>query len=60
MKQFFRGMFYNFTMFRDLMSFLWEERLWFLIPAVALLVLFGLLLIFGTASGLAPLIYTLF
>jgi hypothetical protein len=53
-------MFFNFTMFRDLMSFLWEERLWFLIPAVALLVLFGLLLIFGTASGLAPVIYTLF
>jgi hypothetical protein len=31
-----------------------------LIPMVAVLLVFGLLLIFATASGLAPFIYTLF
>ena len=60
MKRFFRGMFYNLTIFRDLMTFLWKEKLWFLIPVVALLMLFGLLLIFGTASGISPVIYALF
>lgn len=60
MKRFFRGMFYNFTIFRDLMAFMWKEKLWFLIPVVALLMLFGLLVIFGSASGISPLIYALF
>jgi hypothetical protein len=60
MKRFFRGMFYNVTIFQDMMAFLWKEKLWFLIPIVALLLVIGLLLIFSTASGIAPVIYTLF
>jgi hypothetical protein len=60
MKRFLRGMFYNATIFQDMMSFLWREKLWFLIPIVALLLIVGLLLIFSTASGIAPVIYTLF
>jgi hypothetical protein len=43
-----------------MVSFLWKEKLWFLIPVVALLLIVGLLLIFSTASGIAPVIYTLF
>jgi hypothetical protein len=60
MKRFLRGMFYNVTIFQDMVSFLWKEKLWFLIPVVALLLIIGLLLIFSTASGIAPVIYTLF
>lgn len=60
MKRFLRGMFYNVTIVQDMMSFLWKEKLWFLIPIVALLLIIGLLLIFSTASGIAPVIYTLF
>jgi hypothetical protein len=60
MKRFFRGMFYNVTIFQDMIAFLWRERLWFLIPVVALLMIIGLLLIFSTASGIAPIVYTLF
>ena len=60
MKRFFRSMFYNVTIFQDMVAFLWKEKLWFLIPVVALLLIIGLLLIFSTASGIAPVIYTLF
>jgi Family of unknown function (DUF5989) len=60
MKRFFRSMFYNVTIFQDMVSFLWKEKLWFLIPIVAVLLIIGLLLIFSTASGIAPVIYTLF
>jgi len=44
----------------EIMVFLWERKLWWLIPMVTVLLLFGLLLIFSTASGVAPFIYTLF
>ncbi|MBI2012468.1 hypothetical protein HYS90_00900 [Candidatus Curtissbacteria bacterium] len=44
----------------ELLKFLWEAKLWFLIPFVLVLLLFGLLLIFAQATGVAPFIYTLF
>ncbi|MDP2632297.1 MAG: DUF5989 family protein [Candidatus Curtissbacteria bacterium] len=42
------------------MQFLWKAKLWFLIPFVAVLLLFGFLMIFAQATGVAPFIYTLF
>jgi hypothetical protein len=44
----------------QLLSFLWQRKLWWLIPMVAVLLIFGLLLIFASASGVGPFIYTLF
>jgi hypothetical protein len=44
----------------ELFVFLWRRKLWWLIPMVAVLILFGLLLIFAQASAVAPFIYTLF
>ncbi len=44
----------------ELFGFLWERKLWWLIPMVVVLVAFGLLLVFAQASGIAPFIYTLF
>lgn len=44
----------------ELMQFLWKAKLWFLIPLVLVLLVFGLLLIFAQATGVAPFIYTLF
>jgi hypothetical protein len=45
---------------RELLSYLWEQKLWWMVPMVAVLLGFGLLLIFGTASGVGPFIYSLF
>ena len=44
----------------ELFAFLWERKLWWLIPMVIVLVAFGMLLVFAQASGIAPFIYTLF
>ena len=50
----------NLGVARELLSFLWERKLWWLIPMMAMLLVFGLLLIFASSSGVGPLIYTLF
>ena len=44
----------------ELLFFLWKRKLWWLIPMVIVLVLFGLLLVLTQSSVVAPFIYTLF
>jgi hypothetical protein len=44
----------------ELLRFLWKRKLWWLIPMITVLVVFGLLLVFASASGVAPFIYSLF
>ena len=44
----------------ELLGFFWRQRLWWLMPMVVVLLVFGLLLIFAQTSALAPFIYTLF
>jgi hypothetical protein len=44
----------------ELMAFLWERKLWWMMPMVLTLLLFGLLIIFAESSAVAPFIYTLF
>jgi uncharacterized membrane protein YqhA len=44
----------------ELFQFLWTQRLWWLIPFVALLIVTAVLLIIGQVTGVAPFIYTLF
>ncbi|HET6598275.1 MAG TPA: DUF5989 family protein [Anaerolineales bacterium] len=60
MKSFIRSMTSNFGVVNELLAFLWKRKLWWLVPMVAVLLLFGLLLIFASASGVGPFIYTLF
>ncbi len=60
MKAFVRSMMSNFSVVGELMAFLWQRKLWWLLPMVTLLMAFGLLLIFASASGIGPFIYTLF
>lgn len=58
--KFFDGMVTNSGVAGEVIYFLWQRKLWWLIPMVTVLLLFGLLLIFATSSGVAPFIYTLF
>lgn len=60
MKAFVRSMVANLGVVGEIMWFLWKRKLWWLIPMVLTLVLFGLLMIFASASGVGPFIYTLF
>ncbi len=51
---------HRFGIATELMSFLWERKLWWLIPMVAVLLVFGGLMITAQSSALGPFIYTLF
>jgi hypothetical protein len=44
----------------ELFRFMWGRRLWWLIPMVAVLLVFGVLIALGTVAGVGPFIYTLF
>lgn len=44
----------------EFVEFLWERKLWWMIPMVVVLVLFGTLLVLAQSSAIAPFIYTLF
>ena len=44
----------------EFFAFLWRQKLWWMMPMFAVVFLFGLLLILGQSSALAPFIYTLF
>lgn len=43
-----------------LCAYLWQERLWWLIPMVVVLFLIGGLALLSQSSPIAPFIYTLF
>jgi hypothetical protein len=60
MKTFLRSMGSNLYVTKEFLRFLWNRKLWWLIPMVVFLMLFGLLMIFASASGIGPFIYTLF
>lgn len=44
----------------ELLGHLWEQKLWWMVPMVVVLVLVGVLLVFAQGSALAPFVYTLF
>lgn len=46
--------------FGEFLQFLWKERLWWMIPMILVLLVFGLLIVFAQSSPIAPFIYTLF
>ena len=46
---------------KELFGFLWKRKLWWLLPMIVMLLVFGILLILASASpAFAPFIYTLF
>jgi len=45
---------------RDLWLFMKERRKFWLVPVIMILLLLGILIVFGGGSAIAPFIYTLF
>lgn len=60
MKTWLRGLAANAGVLGEIFYFLAQNKKWWLIPMVALLLVLGLLLVFAAASGIGPFIYTLF
>jgi hypothetical protein len=50
----------KFGIARELIVFFWQRKMWWLLPLVIVLLFFGLLIVFGSATGVGPFIYTLF
>ncbi len=51
----------RFSVLKELFSFLGKRKMWWLIPLIAVLVVFGLLIILASISpALTPFVYTLF
>ncbi len=44
----------------ELFQFLWRRKLWWMIPMIMVLLLFGAIIVFAGSSPIAPFIYTLF
>lgn len=45
---------------RKLTSYLWQRKLWWMIPLCLFLMLIGVLVVLAESSSLSPFIYTLF
>lgn len=46
--------------FGTLLSFLWKEKMWWMIPMIIILIGFAALSMLAGSSGIAPFVYTLF
>ena len=58
--KFARGLRQRFAIAGELMNFFWQRKLWWLIPMVAVLLVFGGLMVTAQSSALGPFIYALF
>ena len=55
-----KSLFMKLSIAGELLKFLWEAKLWWMIPMVCVLLLLGGLIILAQSSAVAPFIYTLF
>lgn len=55
-----KGFFSRSEEAKELIEFFWKAKMWFLIPIIIIILLFGFILIFAQTTGIAPFIYTLF
>lgn len=53
-------MFERVKILKELLSFLWRQKLWWLIPMLLVFLIVGLLVVFVGSSPLAPIVYPLF
>lgn len=44
----------------ELFQFLWQQKLWWLVPMIIVLLIFVVLIMLGSTAGVGPFIYTLF
>jgi Family of unknown function (DUF5989) len=50
----------RFGIVRELLSFFWSNKRWWIVPMLVALSLFGALILLAQSSAIAPFIYTLF
>ncbi len=50
----------NLSIVKELCAFLWQNKLWWMVPIVLVFLLLGVLVLFAQSSAVVPFIYTLF
>jgi NAD/NADP transhydrogenase beta subunit len=50
----------RFEVVGEIFAFLWQRKLWWMIPMVFVILVVGVLLVLAQGSAIAPFIYTLF
>jgi hypothetical protein len=58
--RFFRNAIRNFEVAGELFGFFWDNKRWWLVPMLALLVLLAGLIALAQSSAVAPFLYSLF
>ncbi|MCX7697942.1 MAG: DUF5989 family protein [Candidatus Goldbacteria bacterium] len=56
----FKRFFLRLFIIKNLFKFLWQNKLWWMIPLIFILIIFFVILIFAQGSPLGPFIYTIF
>ena len=59
-KRFWPKLILRMAVIRDLFSFLWKNKLWWMMPIVIVFILLGALIWLSQSSTVVPFIYTLF
>ena len=57
---YFHRVFSKLGIMGELLEFFWKRKLWWMIPMVLVLMVFGLLIVFTQGTAVAPFVYTLF
>ncbi|MEM1578026.1 MAG: DUF5989 family protein [Candidatus Pacearchaeota archaeon] len=60
MRDLFQRIIWRSKIIGDFLKYLWKHKMWWLLPLMIILLLFGLLLILGQTTPLGPFIYTIF
>ena len=50
----------KFPIAGELLLFCWQQKLWWMLPMIIMLLFLGALMMFAQSSAIAPFIYTLF
>ena len=50
----------KFNIAGELLIFLWQAKMWWMIPMVLVLLFFGIVIAVGSSTGVGPFVYTLF
>ena len=58
--RFFKRIIKKLGILKELFSFLWRNKLWWMIPMIIVFILLGILIWFAQSSAVVPFIYTLF
>ncbi|MDO8657398.1 MAG: DUF5989 family protein [Candidatus Levybacteria bacterium] len=55
-----RSFFLKLLIVIELFGFLWDHKLWWIIPVIFVMLIITFILIFGQSTGIAPFIYPFF